>query len=74
VETRSGKVWFSLSAIFLFLLLPTISGAGVLKSGYQNAHESHFFDWKYAQNFWFEMNTWEKEEAEWAKYEADFKT
>ena len=31
-----------------------------------------FFDWGFAQKVWFEMNTWEAEEAEWAKYEADF--
>lgn len=32
----------------------------------------NFFDWKFAQKVWFEFNTYEKEEAEWAKYVGDF--
>ena len=48
------------------------ASAGALKSGQEYAKAEHFFDWKYAQKVWFEMNTWEKEEQEWAKYAADF--
>lgn len=31
-----------------------------------------FYDWEFAKKVWFEMNTFAAEEAEWAKYAADF--
>lgn len=34
--------------------------------------KKNFYDWEYAQKVWMKMNTWETEEAEWAKYSADF--
>lgn len=48
------------------------AAAGALKSGQEYAKAEHYFDWSYAQKVWSEMNTWEKEEVEWAKYSADF--
>lgn len=44
----------------------------MLKDGRQLAKAEHFFDWAYAQKVWFDMPTWEAEEAEWKKYAADF--
>lgn len=44
--------------------------AGTL--GINGGRKKDFYDWEYAQKVWFEMNTWEAEEAEWAKYSADF--
>lgn len=44
----------------------------LLKGGNEYVKPQHFFDWSYAQKVWFEMNTWEAEEKEWAKYAADF--
>ncbi|MBN2752326.1 MAG: hypothetical protein JXQ84_06425 [Rhodospirillaceae bacterium] len=46
--------------------------AGAMKRDTQMATAEKFFDWGFAQKVWFEMPTWEAEEAEWAKYAADF--
>lgn len=46
--------------------------AGSLKSVQERAIASKYFDWSYAQKVWFEMNTWDLEEKEWAKCAADF--
>lgn len=37
-----------------------------------SGNKKEFFDWEYAKKVWFEMNTWEAEEKEWAKYSSDF--
>jgi hypothetical protein len=37
-----------------------------------NGGKKDFFDWEYAKKVWSEMNTWDAEEREWAKYSADF--
>jgi len=49
------------------------ANAGVLKHWDSYANPEHFFDWKYAQTVWFDLNTAERYDAEWAKYEGDFK-
>jgi len=49
------------------------ANAGVLKHWDSYAKPEHFFDWKYAQTVWFDLNTTERYDAEWAKYEGDFK-
>lgn len=46
---------------------------GELKFWDSYAKPEHFFDWKYAQTVWFDLNTYERYTAERAKYEADFK-
>ena len=38
----------------------------------RNHTRPDFYDWEFAKKVWFEMNTWEAEEKEWAKYAADF--
>ncbi len=45
-----------------------------MKDGQIRATANQFFDWTFAQKVWFELNTWELEEAEWAKYADDFNT
>ncbi|MCA1908959.1 MAG: hypothetical protein LDL39_11420 [Magnetospirillum sp.] len=50
-------------------LLSSGAQAGVLKI---SSSKEKFFDWDFAQRVWDTMNTWDKEEAEWAKYAADF--
>jgi len=47
--------------------------AGELKHWDSYAKPEHFFDWTYAQKVWFDLNTAERYDAEWAKYEGDFK-
>lgn len=39
---------------------------------FASGDKEDFYDWEYAQKVWFEMNTWDAEEKEWAKYSADF--
>jgi len=51
---------------------PVISFAGALKTPSQYAKPEHFFDWKYAQEVWFEMRSHEAIQAEADKYAADF--
>lgn len=46
--------------------------AGVLKGGYAYAKPEHFFDWRYVQKVWFEMNTRGALEKEEAQYTPDF--
>ncbi|CDK99672.1 conserved protein of unknown function [Magnetospirillum gryphiswaldense MSR-1 v2] len=45
--------------------------AGTL-GGVAHGRHQDFYDWEFAKKVWFEMNTWEAEEKEWAKYAADF--
>ncbi|CCG42494.1 conserved hypothetical protein [Magnetospirillum molischianum DSM 120] len=49
------------------------ANAGVLNWGYNPVGPEQFFDWKYAQKVWFDLNTAESYDAEWAKYQGDFK-
>jgi hypothetical protein len=62
---------FSLLSL-LILGVPSFTEAGVLKGPNEYAKAEHFFNWRFAQKVWFEMNTWEASEAEWAKYAPDF--
>lgn len=60
------------SFIAVILLLQNPVDAGVLKADHQRPKANDFFDWKYAQKVWFEMDTRALADAEWDKYEKDF--
>jgi len=54
------------------LLTPVTAHAGYLNGGYRSLPKvGDYYDWEYAKRVWTQMNTWDKEEAEWAKYAAD---